>query len=126
METQNVTLVVPKQILREARLLAGRGLGLAVRVLGRRAPVSPELRASGQLWLDRTRTETRSGSTQLSQAVEHRVDPALSLGAGLSGDLGPGQLVGHVDLCLARSSATLTGDAPLRSLDLGLGYRLEL
>lgn len=102
------------------------GGGLAVRILGRRAPVSPEVRGSGQAWLGRTTTETRSGAVALSTARESGTVAAGSVGLGLVGAVGPGQVGGHLDLSLASASGVLTGDGSLRSIDFSFGYRLEL
>lgn len=100
--------------------------GVYGRLFGRRTPVSPELVLAPQLWLTRTVTETRGAGTVLSRSAERQVLPALGVGVGLGGDLGPGQIAAHAMVNLARSSAVLTGDASLRSTDITLAYRLEL
>ncbi|MCB9777194.1 MAG: hypothetical protein H6742_01355 [Alphaproteobacteria bacterium] len=102
------------------------GLGLFGRILDRRAPVSPELLLRGELSAQRTTTETSSGGTVLSTAREHGLQPAGTGGVGLCGALGPGQLAGGVALSLSPSRGDLTGDVLLTSVDLTLGYRLEL
>jgi hypothetical protein len=98
--------------------------GLRVRLLPWRERLSPEFAAGPLLDIASITVGGASGDAAFPETTEARVAGGGFVSAGLAGRLGPGQLEGHVTLCVVPETGDLTGSLLLPTLAPSIGYRV--
>lgn len=100
------------------------GLGVSYDFLPRSEAFHPDLTVAPQLYLLDTRVDGHDEGAAFGESKETYAQPGLSIAAGFGYDIGPGRLIGRVQVDAAPLVGQVTGKSHTTALAPTVGYRM--